>query len=53
MSDVFDPRRPEVMADPYPAFTALRTQNPVCWSAVLKGWVLTRYADVRTALHDP
>ena len=52
MSDVFDPRRPEVMADPYPAFTELRATNPVYWSPVLKGWVLTRYADVRAALHD-
>jgi cytochrome P450 len=53
MSDVFDPRRPEVMANPYPAFTELRTKSPVYWSPVLKGWVLTRYADVRQALHDP
>ena len=53
MSDLFDPRRPEVMTDPYPIFSKLRETNPVYWSPILKGWVLTRYADVRAALHDP
>lgn len=53
MNDVFDPRRPEVMADPYPIFSTLQKTNPVYWSPVLKGWVLTRYVDVRAALHDP
>lgn len=53
MNDVFDPRRPEIMADPYGAFTTLRLKTPVYWSPVLKGWVLTRYVDVRAALHDP
>lgn len=52
MNDVFDPRRPEIMADPYPAFARLREASPVYWSPVLKGWVLTRYADVRAALFD-
>jgi cytochrome P450 len=52
MSDVYDPRRPEIMADPYPAFARLRASNPVYWSPVLRGWVLTRYADVRAALFD-
>jgi len=51
--DIYDPRRPEIMADPYPAFATLREQNPVYWSPVLKGWVLTRYRDVRAALMDP
>ncbi|HWC02904.1 MAG TPA: cytochrome P450 [Methylomirabilota bacterium] len=49
----YDPRRPEVVADPYPALGRLREEEPVHWSEVLGGWVLTRYADVRAALADP
>jgi cytochrome P450 len=49
----YDPRRPAIMADPYPAFRALREQAPVYWSPVLRGWVLTRYRDVRASLFDP
>ena len=49
----YDPRRVEVVADPYPAFERLRDEDPVHWSEILGGWVLTRYADVRAALADP
>jgi cytochrome P450 len=49
----YDPRRPEVLADPYPVLERLRDEDPVHWSEVLGGWVLTRYADVRAALADP
>ena len=49
----YDPRRPDVVADPYPALGRLREEDPVHWSAILGGWVLTRYADVRTSLADP
>lgn len=49
----FDPRLPAVMADPFPALARLRAVDPVHWSAILRGWVLTRHRDVRAALHDP
>jgi cytochrome P450 len=49
----YDPRRADVVADPYPALARLRAEEPVHWSAVLGGWVLTRYADVRACLADP
>jgi hypothetical protein len=49
---LYDPRRPEVLADPYPALSRLREEDPVHWSEVLSGWVLTRYTDVRMALSD-
>ncbi len=52
MSAIYDPRRPEIFADPYPVYAKLRQDNPVCWSPVLRGWVLTRYSDVRAALFD-
>jgi cytochrome P450 len=50
---LYDPRQPATSADPYPAFAQLRAAEPVHWSPVLRGWVLTRYADVRAALFDP
>jgi cytochrome P450 len=48
----YDPRLPEHLADPFPVFAELRERDPVHWNAVLGGWVLTRYADVKTVLHD-
>jgi cytochrome P450 len=48
----YDPRSAIVNADPYPVFRQLREQDPVHWNDTLKGWVLTRYEDVRVALRD-
>jgi cytochrome P450 len=53
MTLVYDPRLAEVIADPYPTFRRLQTEDPVHWSEPLGGWVLTRYGDVRAALNDP
>ena len=53
MSLAYDPRRPEVRADPYPVFHHLQAEDPVHWSEILGGWVLTRYDDVKGALSDP
>jgi cytochrome P450 len=53
MTAVFDPRRPEIAADPYPVFTTLREHDPVHRSDVVGGVVLTRFADVRACLTDP
>ncbi|HZG92191.1 MAG TPA: cytochrome P450, partial [Pseudonocardia sp.] len=41
--------------DPYPAFAALRAEEPVRRVELPDGpvWILTRYADVRAALVDP
>ena len=39
-------------ASPYRVLAQLREEDPVHWSAELKGWVLTRYGDVKTALAD-
>ncbi len=52
MDDVYDPRDPETRADPFPLYRRLRERDPVHWSEPLKGWVLTRYADVRAVLND-
>ena len=43
---------PEVLANPYPLFEALRTKATVYWDPFLHAWVVTRYQDVVTVLHD-
>jgi cytochrome P450 len=37
---------PAVLADPYPLYRRLRTEDPVHWDPYLHAWVVTRYADV-------
>lgn len=43
---------PEVLADPYPLYKRLRTEDPVHWDPFLHAWVVTRYDDVVRVLHD-
>jgi cytochrome P450 len=37
---------PDVLANPYPLYRRLRTEDPVHWDPYLHAWVVTRYADV-------
>src|SRR6266550_8487253 len=39
---------PQVLANPYPLYQRLRTEDPVHWDPFLHAWVVTRYADVVT-----
>ena len=39
---------PEVLANPYPLYHRLRSEDPVHWDAFLHAWVVTRYVDVVT-----
>jgi cytochrome P450 len=48
---VFNPMDPEFVADPYPTYHRLRTEDPVHRSP-LGFWVLTRYEDVVGVLRD-
>lgn len=41
---------PDVLADPYPLYRQLRTEDPVHWDPYLHAWVVTRYDDVITVL---
>src|SRR5438876_11557657 len=41
---------PEVLANPYPLYHRLRSEDPVHWDRFLHTWVVTRYADVVTVL---
>jgi cytochrome P450 len=43
---------PEVLANPYPLFRRLRSEDPVHWDAFLHTWVVTRYVDVLEVLHN-
>ena len=47
----FNPFRPEFLANPYPTYHRLRSENPICRS-ILGNWVLTRYEDVKIILRD-
>jgi hypothetical protein len=39
---------PDVLANPYPLYQRLRTEDPVHWDPFLHAWVITRYAEVIT-----
>ncbi len=38
----------EILANPYPLYQQLRTEDPVHWDPFLHAWVVTRYTDVIT-----
>ena len=42
---------PQVLANPYPLYHRLRTEDPVHWDPFLHAWVVTRYRDVVHVLH--
>jgi len=44
---------PAMRDDPYPFYTWLRSHSPVHFDAEHDFWLLSRYADVAQALHDP
>jgi len=43
---------PEVLANPYPLYQKLRSEDPVHWDRFLHAWVVTRYPDVINVLHS-
>ena len=49
----YNPVLPEVQANPYPYYTALRRDNPVAWLEPLQCWAISRYDDVDFALRNP
>ena len=49
----FDPADPGFRIDPYPIFARLRADNPVHWADAVRGFVVTRYADVQRVMRDP
>ncbi|NLD76708.1 MAG: cytochrome P450 [Acidimicrobiales bacterium] len=49
----FNPFDPEFVASPYEQYAILRDEDPVHWSDLLWGWVVTRHDDVATVLGEP
>jgi cytochrome P450 len=45
--------RSALLADPYPFYERLRSEDPVYWSDLWGGWLLLRYDDVSAALQNP
>jgi len=48
----FDPYSPEMDADPFPTYRALRDEAPCFYSEEASMWVLTRHDDIVAALND-
>jgi len=48
----YNPGDPQVQADPFPLYRRMQDEDPVHWSPLLKGWVLTRYDDVKQVCLD-
>ncbi len=48
----YNPLGARMHNDPYPAYAALRDKDPIHWSHLTKGWVVTRYDDVDAILRD-
>ena len=46
----FDPYSPAVDVDPFPLYRILRDEYPCYWSSEATMWVLSRHADILTAL---
>jgi len=49
----FDPFEPGFDVWPYDQYARLRIEDPVHWSDLLCGWILTRFDDVARVLRDP
>lgn len=49
---VFDPWQPSFVADPYPAYAALRERGRAHYYARSRQWLIPRHEDVRALLRD-
>ena len=50
---IFNPLEEGFVEWPYDQYRRLRAEDPVHRSELLRGWVVTRYADVSAILRDP
>ena len=48
----YKPNDPVTLADPFPLYQHMRDHDPAHWSPLLKGWMLTRYDDVKRVCLD-
>jgi len=49
---LFDPFAERYHQDPYPAYAAMREEQPVCHQPELDFWFVSRYDDVSTVVND-
>lgn len=49
----FNPFTPESLCNPYESYRLLREHDPIHYSELMDGWVLTRYDDIVAVLKDP
>ncbi|AUX27508.1 cytochrome P450 [Sorangium cellulosum] len=52
LGELFDPRLPEQIEDPYPLYARARREEPVFYCPRLDLWIVTRYADIVAVLKD-
>src|SRR5688500_2684399 len=52
-ADAFNPFESGYVESPYKPYARLRADDPVHWSDLLEGWVLTRYDDIAHVLREP
>lgn len=43
---------PQILANPYPLYSRLRSEDPVHWDPFLHAWIVTRYKDVQTVFQN-
>lgn len=48
----YRPSDPAILADPFPLYRRMQDEDPAHWSPRLKGWVLTRYEDIKRVCLD-
>ena len=48
----YNPSEPSILADPFVLYRRMQDEDPAHWSPRLKGWVLTRYDDVKRVCLD-
>ncbi len=50
---MYDPADENIRRNPFPLYEQLQLDDPVHWSEPLRGWVVTRYDDVRQVTMAP
>jgi cytochrome P450 len=48
----FDLNSAEFLANPYPVYDQMRSSDPIYWSPENSYWLLTRFADIVSLIHD-
>lgn len=43
---------PAFVSDPYPVYDQIRSTEPIYWSEENKYWLITRYADISSLIHN-